>query len=65
MKRAPLAEGLLESLHYPVNTARFHNEARLEFLDSVAYYEAIQVGLGACFPESFPTRLFTRQKSKA
>jgi plasmid stabilization system protein ParE len=32
-----------------VNTARFHNAARLEFLDSVAYYEAVQVGLGERF----------------
>ena len=31
---------------------RFHGEARLEFLDSVAYYEAIQVGLGKRFRQS-------------
>lgn len=29
--------------------ARFHDEARLEFLDGVAYYESIQVGLGERF----------------
>lgn len=32
--------------------ARFHGDARLEFLDSVAYYEAIQVGLGDRFRQS-------------
>lgn len=32
--------------------ARFHGEARLEFLDSVAYYESIQIGLGARFRQS-------------
>lgn len=32
--------------------ARFHSEARLEFLDSVAYYEAIQTGLGERFRQS-------------
>lgn len=32
--------------------ARFHGEARLEFLDGVAYYEAIQVGLGKRFRQS-------------
>ena len=26
-----------------MTSARFHGEARLEFMDSVAYYEAIQV----------------------
>jgi hypothetical protein len=35
-----------------VTSARFHGEARLEFLDSVAYYEAIQVGLGERFRQS-------------
>lgn len=29
--------------------ARFHDAARLEFLDSVAYYENVQVGLGERF----------------
>ena len=33
-------------------SARFHGEARLEFLDSVAYYETVQVGLGERFRES-------------
>lgn len=32
--------------------ARFHGEARLEFLDEVAYYEAIEVGLGKRFRQS-------------
>ena len=32
--------------------ARFHGDVRLEFLDSVAYYEAIQVGLGDRFRQS-------------
>ena len=32
-----------------MRTARFHSEARLEFLDTVAYYEEIQAGLGARF----------------
>jgi len=32
--------------------ARFHSEARLEFLDSVAYYETIQVGLGKRFRQA-------------
>lgn len=32
-----------------MTNARFHGEARLEFLDSVAYYEAIQAGLGERF----------------
>ncbi len=32
--------------------ARFHGDARLEFLDSVAHYEAIQVGLGDRFRQS-------------
>lgn len=32
--------------------ARFHGEARLEFLDSVAHYEAIKIGLGARFRQS-------------
>ena len=32
--------------------ARFHSEARLEFLDEVAYYEAIEAGLGKRFWES-------------
>ena len=31
---------------------RFHGEARLEFLDSVAFYEAIEVGLGERFRQS-------------
>ena len=35
-----------------MTNARFHGEARLEFLDSVAYYEAIQVGLGERFRQS-------------
>ena len=35
-----------------MTNARFHNEARREFLDSVAYYEAIQVGLGERFRQS-------------
>lgn len=35
-----------------MTNARFHGEARLEFLDSVAYYEAIQAGLGERFRES-------------
>ena len=35
-----------------MTNARFHGEARLEFLDSVAYYEAIQVGLGDRFRQS-------------
>jgi toxin ParE1/3/4 len=35
-----------------VTNARFHGEARLEFLDGVAYYESIQVGLGARFRQS-------------
>jgi plasmid stabilization system protein ParE len=32
--------------------ARFHAEARHEFLESVAFYEAIQVGLGGRFRRS-------------
>ena len=32
--------------------ARFHGDARLEFLDTVAYYESIQVGLGDRFRQS-------------
>ena len=32
--------------------ARFHGEARLEFLDEVAYFEAIETGLGKRFRES-------------
>lgn len=32
--------------------ARFHSEARLEFLDEVAYYEAIEIGLGKRFRQS-------------
>ena len=32
--------------------ARFHEQARLEFLEAVAYYEAIQVGLGERFLQS-------------
>lgn len=32
-----------------MTNARFHGEARLEFLDSVAYCEAIQAGLGERF----------------
>ncbi len=32
-----------------MKTARFHSEAQLEFLDTVAYYEEIQAGLGARF----------------
>ena len=32
--------------------ARFHGDARLEFLDAVAYYESIQVGLGDRFRQS-------------
>ena len=32
--------------------ARFHGEARLEFLDAVAYYEAIEAGLGKRFQQS-------------
>ncbi|MDP2065144.1 MAG: type II toxin-antitoxin system RelE/ParE family toxin [Burkholderiaceae bacterium] len=32
--------------------ARFHGEARIEFLESVAYYEAVQVGLGERFRQS-------------
>jgi toxin ParE1/3/4 len=35
-----------------VINARFHGEARLEFLDNVAYYEAIQIGLGERFRQS-------------
>jgi plasmid stabilization system protein ParE len=35
-----------------VTSARFHDEARLEFLDSVAYYEAIQISLGERFRQS-------------
>lgn len=35
-----------------MTNARFHGEARLEFLDSVAYYEAIQAGLGERFRQS-------------
>ena len=35
-----------------MTSARFHSEARLEFLDSVAYYEAIQAGLGERFRQS-------------
>lgn len=32
--------------------ARFHGEARLEFLDGVTYYEAIELGLGNRFRQS-------------
>ena len=32
--------------------ARFHSEARLEFLDGVTYYEAIERGLGNRFRQS-------------
>ncbi len=32
--------------------ARFHGEARLEFLDAVAYYESIEAGLGKRFQQS-------------
>lgn len=32
--------------------ARFHGDARLEFLDGVSYYEAIQVGLGERFRQA-------------
>ena len=32
--------------------ARFHGDARLEFLDEVAYYEAIEAGLGKRFRQS-------------
>ena len=32
--------------------ARFHDEARLEFLDAVAYYETVQVGLGERFRQA-------------
>jgi plasmid stabilization system protein ParE len=32
-----------------VTNTRFHELARLEFLDNVAYYETIQVGLGERF----------------
>ncbi|PIT77358.1 type II toxin-antitoxin system RelE/ParE family toxin [Limnohabitans sp. JirII-31] len=32
--------------------ARFHSEARLEFLDGVTYYEAIELGLGNRFRQS-------------
>ena len=35
--------------------ARFHGDARLEFLDGVAYYEAIEVGLGKRFRQSVET----------
>jgi plasmid stabilization system protein ParE len=35
-----------------VISARFHGEARLEFLDSVAYYETVQIGLGERFRQS-------------
>jgi len=35
-----------------VTNARFHGEARLEFLDGVAYYEAIEVGVGKRFRQS-------------
>jgi len=35
-----------------VTEARFHRDARLEFLDTVAYYESIQVGLGDRFTQS-------------
>ena len=35
-----------------MTNARFHGEARLEFLDGVAYYETIQVGLGERFRQS-------------
>ena len=38
-----------------MTNARFHGEARLEFLDSVAYYEAIHVGLGEQFRQSVET----------
>ena len=33
-------------------SARFHGEARLEFLDEIAYYEAIETGLGKRFLQS-------------
>jgi len=32
-----------------VKKARFHDAARLEFLDSVSYYETVQPGLGERF----------------
>ena len=35
-----------------MTSARFHDEARLEFLDSVAYYETVQVGLGERFRQA-------------
>ena len=35
-----------------MTNARFHRDARLEFLDAVAYYEAIEVGLGERFSQS-------------
>ena len=35
-----------------MTVARFHGEARLEFLDVVAYYEAAEVGLGERFRQS-------------
>lgn len=35
-----------------MTNARFHGEARLEFLDGVAYYESIQAGLGERFRQS-------------
>ena len=35
-----------------MTSARFHDEARLEFLDSVAYYETVQIGLGERFRQS-------------
>jgi plasmid stabilization system protein ParE len=35
-----------------VTSARFQEQARLEFLESVAYYETIQTGLGKHFRQS-------------
>lgn len=35
-----------------MTSARFHGDARLEFLAAVAYYESIQVGLGERFRQS-------------
>ena len=35
-----------------MNGARFHPAASLEFLDGIAYYEAVQPGLGARFRQA-------------
>ena len=35
-----------------MNGARFHRDARLEFLDELTYYEAIETGLGKRFLQS-------------